>query len=173
MFSTLDYLVSLAGGGGGGAYGYVGDSGAGGGAGGYRTSFPGGTEVTALYYSGSGIPVTVGAGGAGGSGTPGSRGTNGNPSIFSSITSQVVEAVVDTLVLIQEIPVDQVVDKGEDFVVLLLEMLEQEYQVKELKEEIIVLIQVELEEVEVLVQLEEMVQYQEMHQVVVMVEQVI
>jgi hypothetical protein len=51
----------VAGGGGGGQAG-------GGGAGGYRTSFPGGTAVTASYYSGASIPVTVGAGGAGGSG---------------------------------------------------------------------------------------------------------
>jgi hypothetical protein len=41
-------------------------AGGGGGAGGFRTSgFPGGTAVTASYYAGSSIPVTVGAGGAG------------------------------------------------------------------------------------------------------------
>jgi hypothetical protein len=58
---SLDYLV-IAGGGGGGA-----SRGGGGGAGGYRTSFPGGTQATASFYSGASIPVTVGAGGAGAS----------------------------------------------------------------------------------------------------------
>jgi hypothetical protein len=52
-----------------------------------------------------------------------------------------------------------VVDQVEEEVEILEKVL-QEYQVKELKEEIIVLLQVEEAEAEVLVQQEEMVQYQ-------------
>jgi hypothetical protein len=75
---SLDYLI-VAGGGGGGSFG------GGAGAGGYRTSFPGGTVVTASYYPGQSIPVTVGAGGTGG--VSRADGTSGSPSIFSTITS--------------------------------------------------------------------------------------
>jgi hypothetical protein len=57
----------------------------GGGAGGYRTSFPGGTAVTASYFPGSSIPVTVGAGGA--SNPAGPAASSGSPSSFSSISS--------------------------------------------------------------------------------------
>ena len=64
--NNIDYLV-IAGGGGSGSGGPDGSiGGGGGGGGGFRTSFPGGTQATGFFYPGSGVPVTVGAGGTAG-----------------------------------------------------------------------------------------------------------
>jgi len=94
--STVDYMVVAGGGGGGHRQG-----GGGGGAGGFRessgaasgcyTASPLGACVSALPFSVTGYPVTVGAGGVGGflagPGTPETDSTPGANSIFSTITS--------------------------------------------------------------------------------------
>jgi hypothetical protein len=72
----VDYLV-IAGGGAGG----LGNINGGGGAGGFRTSFPGGTQIT---LEGGDHPIVVGAGGTTVSAT---RGNQGGTSTFSTIDS--------------------------------------------------------------------------------------
>jgi hypothetical protein len=59
-------------------------------------------KVTASYYAGEGIPVTVGAGGAGGTGLcgPGPYSSPGNSgSIFGPITSVQVEVAVEIITI--------------------------------------------------------------------------
>jgi hypothetical protein len=75
-----------------------------------RTSFPGGTKLT---VPASPISVTVGAGGAGGPGPSNTSGSAGNPSIFSTITSQEVVVVEFIMELFQVVVVDQEVEEVE------------------------------------------------------------
>jgi hypothetical protein len=80
---SVDYLVVAGGGGGGGSLDYItANGGGGGGAGGFRTA----TGFSCA--SGTGLTVTIGAGGAGGIAGSGSQnGSVGNDSVFSTITS--------------------------------------------------------------------------------------
>ena len=68
--STVADVLVIAGGGGGG-----GQLGGGGGAGGYR-------EISNHPIPGSGVPITIGAGGAGA--TSATKGTDGNNSVFGA-----------------------------------------------------------------------------------------